>query len=102
MPFIRLAATAAVIATLAGCANQQTQRSGLPETVTVRNSQTGTSTTVKGATAAVALAQLEMGRRNYAGAVRVATAAINSQQLAGNDLSMAFSVRGDPSRGPDA
>ncbi len=95
MPFIRLAATAALIATLAACANQQTQRTGLPETVTVRNSQTGTTTTVKGATAAIALAQVEMSRRNYAGAVRVAGAAIRSNQLTGNDLSMAYAVRGD-------
>jgi tetratricopeptide (TPR) repeat protein len=95
MPFIRLAATAALIATLAGCANQPTQRTGLPETVTVRNPQTGTSTTVKGATAAIALAQVEMSRRNYASAVRIAGEAIRSNQLAGNDLSLAYAVRGD-------
>jgi len=95
MQFIRLAATAALIAALAGCANQQTQRSGLPETVTVRNSQTGTTTTVPGAVAAVALAQIEITRRNYAGAVRIAGVAIRSNQLTGNDLSMAHTVRGD-------
>jgi tetratricopeptide (TPR) repeat protein len=36
-----------------------------------------------------------MARRDYAGAVRLATQAINSRQLSGNDLSDAYAVRGD-------
>ena len=96
MPFIRLAAAAALIALLAGCANQQAQPSGgLPQTVTLRNSQTGATRTVSGATYAIVLAQREMTRRNYAGAVRIMSEAIRSGQLAGNDLSAAHALRGD-------
>lgn len=97
MPFIRLAAVAALIAILAGCANPQRQRpeGGLPETVTLRNSQTGTTATVKGATVAVVAATVELGRRNYGGAVRLSSEAIRSGQLSGSELSTAHAVRGD-------
>lgn len=96
MPFIRLAASAALIVSLAACANQQAgPQGGLPQTVTFRNQQTGSATTVKGATVALAATQIEMSRRNYAGAVRAATAAIGSNQLQGNELSLAYSLRGD-------
>jgi tetratricopeptide (TPR) repeat protein len=95
MPFIRLAATAALLVALAGCANQQAQQPGLPQTVTVRNPQTGASTTVSGAAVALALSQREMTRRNYAGAVRITSEAIRSNQLKGNELSLAYALRGD-------
>lgn len=95
MSLTRLAAIAVLTVTLAACANQQAQRTGLPETVTVRNSQTGTTTTVPGAVAAIALAQVEITRRNYAAAVRIAGVAIRSNQLTGNDLATAYAVRGD-------
>jgi len=95
MPFIRLAACAVLIAALAGCANQQAQQQGLPQTVTVRNAQTGKTTTVSGATAVLALAQVELSRRNYSGSVRAASAAIRSNQLQGNELSLAHALRGD-------
>jgi len=96
MPFIRLAAAAALIVILAGCANQQAQQpGGLPQTVTLRNAQTGATTTVSGATVAIVLAQREMARRNYAGAVRIMDEAIRSNRLAGNDLSAAHAMRGD-------
>lgn len=97
MPIVRLAAGAALIVSLAACANQQqaAPQGGLPQTVTLRNQQTGSTTTVKGATAALALTQVEMSRRNYAGAVRAATAAIRSNQLQGSELSLAYSMRGD-------
>lgn len=95
MLFIRLAATAALLVALAGCANQQAQQQGLPQTVTVRNPQTGASTTVSGAAVALALSQREMTRRNYGGAVRIASEAIHSNQLKGNDLALAYALRGD-------
>src|SRR5262245_37305311 len=95
MPFIRLAAVAALTVILAGCATQQAQRpGGLPETVTLRNSQTGSSTTVKGATVAVVAALRELARRNYAGAVRLTSEAIRPGQLSGSELSAAHAVRG--------
>jgi tetratricopeptide (TPR) repeat protein len=96
MRFIRLAALAAVVASLGACATPQQQaQGGLPQTVTFRNQQTGTSTTIKGASAALAVTQVEMARRNYTGAVRAATVAIGSNQLQGNELSLAYSIRGD-------
>ena len=96
MLLTRLAALALTIVTLAACAGQQQARqSGLPETVTLRNPRTGTTTTVSGAALAIALAQREMTRRNYAGAVRIMNEAIGSNQLAGNDLSAAHALRGD-------
>jgi tetratricopeptide (TPR) repeat protein len=96
MRFIRLAALAAMMATLAACATPQQQaQSGLPETIPIRNQQTGTTTMVRGATAALALSQVEMARRNYGGAVRATTLAITSNQLAGKELSLAHALRGD-------
>ncbi len=94
MPFIRPAALAALVVALAGCAQQRPQ-TGLPQTVTLRNTETGTARTVSGAALAIVVAQREMVRRNYAGAVRLLNEAIRSGQLAGNDLSLAHSVRGD-------
>jgi tetratricopeptide (TPR) repeat protein len=95
MPLIRLAALSVVAALTAGCAAQQQPQGGLPQNVTLRNTQTGTSTTVSGAALALVMAQREMARRNNAGAVRLASQAINSKQLAGNDLSTAYAIRGD-------
>jgi tetratricopeptide (TPR) repeat protein len=98
MPLIRLAALAAMTAAIAACAmpqQQPQQRTGLPETMTVRNPQTGATTTMSGAKVAVVAALAELTRRNYAGAVRLSGEAIRSGQLAGNDLSLAHSVRAD-------
>jgi tetratricopeptide (TPR) repeat protein len=97
MPLIRLAAAAAATLILAGCVNPQAQRPAgdLPQTVTLRNSQTGSSTTVKGATVALVAALAELSRRNYAGAVRLTSQAIRSGQLSGHELSTAHAVRGD-------
>ena len=95
MPFIRPAALAALIVALASCAQQPRPQGGLPQTVTLRNTQTGATATVTGATIAIVAAQREMTRRNYAGAVRLVSAAIRSGQLAGKDLALAYAVRGD-------
>lgn len=96
MPLIRPAVFAALIVALAGCAQQQQRpQGGLPQTVTLRNTQTGATTTVSGATVAIVAAQREMTRRNYAGAVRLVSEAIRSGQLTGKDLSLAYAVRGD-------
>jgi tetratricopeptide (TPR) repeat protein len=97
MPFARVAAATALTAILAGCVNPQAQQpsGALPQSVTLRDSQTGTSTTVKGATVAIVAALAELSRRNYAGAVRLTSQAIRSGQLSGNELSTAHAVRGD-------
>lgn len=96
MRLIRPALILALLAATAACAQQQaTGPRGLPESITLRNTQTGATRTVSGATAAVSLAVRELARRNYALAIGLATEAINSRQLAGTELSFAHAVRGD-------
>ena len=91
MPFLRSAFVCVLVAIVAGaCAPRQP---GLPQTVTVGDA--GDKQTMSGGAAAVLVAQLAITRRDYAQAAVLATAAINSGQLQGNDLAQAYAVRGD-------
>jgi tetratricopeptide (TPR) repeat protein len=97
MPLIiRVAVAGALCAIVAACTSAETLTgSDLPENVTVRDSRTGETRTMSGATAMVALARIELSRRNHAGAMRAATSAIALNELAGSELSMAHALRGD-------
>jgi tetratricopeptide (TPR) repeat protein len=97
MRLVRPVLVAALIALLGGCAAQQNPQGPgqVPQTVTLRNPQTGATRTVSGAMAMLALAQRELIRRNYGAAARLATEAINARQLAGAELAEAHSLRGD-------
>ena len=95
MHYVRGALFLALTLIAAGCATpQQGTQGSLPQTITYRTT-TGNQATISGGNAAVALALVETLRRNYAAAVRLSTTAINSGQLAGNDLAQAHAVRGD-------
>ncbi|MFO0987594.1 MAG: tetratricopeptide repeat protein [Alphaproteobacteria bacterium] len=95
MALVRLAALAAVTVALGACAPTQPPQGGLPQSVTLRNTDTGTTRQVSGASVVLVVAQREMARRNFGGAVNLVGTAIRSGQLAGSELSAAHALRGD-------
>ncbi len=85
-----------LLASCAACASpgqQQVAYDNVPSTVTVRNNA-GQSVTLTGGQALLAVAVVELARRNIPGAVAAATRAIESGQLAGPHLAAGYSFRG--------
>jgi len=88
MPCLRFVCLCVLVASIVACAPQRQQ--GLPQRIALNDRES-----ISGGAAATMAAQLALVRRQYAQAIMLTTAAIQSNQLQGKDLAQAYAVRGD-------